>query len=701
MPVRLRGVITYADPEWHNLFLHDESGDIYAETTQPDVRAGQWVEMTGQTSRGGFAPEVANAVVTILGVTNLPVAARVDLQDLANGTLDAHWVQLEGVVRRVAGESSHVTLAVMTRAGRFRVILPKISNQPPPAHLVDALVSIQGACSSQLNTRGQLSGVTLHVPGLEQIRILEAVPPDAFAARTVPIKAVATFDPDRLAGRRVKVSGVVTLLLPGRGFIVEDNNGGMRVSTAEEADLRVGDTVEVLGFPAMGEFSPCLEEAIVRRTRPGLLPRPTKTTAEEILAQGTHDMRLVQLQAELVQSVPRSAQQRLVLQDGSIIFSAHLQTFGPGQQLPPWASGSVVRLTAVCAIQGNERHDPETFRLLLASAGNVVLVTPAPWWTRGHTIFLAAGLGTAILIALAWIGLLRHQVRAQTKLVVAKQKELLDTSRLAGMAEVATSVLHNVGNVLTSVNVSSSLMADKIKHSKVGSLAKVVGLLQQHQADLGTFLTNDPKGKQLPPFLATLSEFLLIEQQGLLEEIQLLQKNIDHIKEVVAMQQSYSRVAGITELLDPKDLVEDAIRMNAGAFERHEVRIVREYDPKLPEITAEKHKVLQILVNLLQNAKYACDDSAQPVKQITVRLTNGGARIKLSVIDNGIGIPAENLTRIFNHGFTTRKDGHGFGLHSGALAAREMGGALLAASDGPARGARFTLELPLSPNAKS
>jgi signal transduction histidine kinase len=338
---------------------------------------------------------------------------------------------------------------------------------------------------------------------------------------------------------------------------------------------------------------------------------------------------------------------------------------------------------------------------LLADASNVVLVSAAPWWTRGHTIFLAAGLGTAVLVALAWIGLLRHQVRAQTRLIGAKQKELLETSRQAGMAEVATAVLHNVGNVLTSVNVSSSLMADKIKHSKVASLAKAVGLLQQHEADLGTFLTNDPKGKQLPSFLAALSNALLGEQHAVLEEIQLLQKNIDHIKEIVAMQQSYARVAGVSEPLDPKDLVEDAIRMNAGAFERHEVRIVREYDPKLPEITAEKHKVLQILVNLLQNAKYACDESDQPVKQITVRVTNGNARIKLSVIDNGIGIPPENLTRIFNHGFTTRKTGHGFGLHSGALAAREMGGTLLADSEGPARGARFTLELPLSPKARS
>ncbi|HWX23004.1 MAG TPA: HAMP domain-containing sensor histidine kinase [Candidatus Binatia bacterium] len=700
LPVRLHGVITYADPEWHNMFFHDGSADIYAETTQSDVRAGQWVELTGRTSRGGFAPEVTNAAVTVLGITNLPVPARVDLEDLANGTLDAHWVQLEGVVRRVTEEWSHVNLNVMTRQGRFRVILPNFSNQPPPTHLVDALVSVQGACSSQLNARGQLSSIALHVPGLEQIRVLEGVSPNAFAARTIPIETVATFDPERLAGRRVKISGVVTLLLPGRGFIIQDSTGGIRASTAQQTDLQVGEAVDVLGFPTMGEFSPCLEEATVRRTGPGHPPRPAKTTAEQILAQGTNDMRLVQLQATLVQGIPQSARQRLVLQDGPIIFSANFQASGQGQHLPPWASGTVVRLTGVCSIQGNEQHDPETFRLLLAGANEVILVTPAPWWTRRHTIFLAGSLVGAILLALAWVGLLRRQVRAQTELIRANQKDLLETSRQAGMAEVATAVLHNVGNVLTSVNVSSNLMADKLKQSKVGSLAKAVGLLEQHQTELGAFLTRDPKGKQLPSFLARLSGVLIREQQGLLEEIKLLHKNIEHIKEIVAMQQSYARVSGVSEVVQPKDLVEDAIRMNASALERHEVRIVREYDAKIPQISTERHKVLQIVVNLLHNAKYACEESGRPDKQIIVRLANGDGRVKLSVIDNGIGIPKENLTRIFNHGFTTRKGGHGFGLHSGALAAKEMGGALRVDSEGPGQGARFTLELPLSPQSK-
>ncbi|HYV32038.1 MAG TPA: HAMP domain-containing sensor histidine kinase, partial [Candidatus Binatia bacterium] len=151
-----------------------------------------------------------------------------------------------------------------------------------------------------------------------------------------------------------------------------------------------------------------------------------------------------------------------------------------------------------------------------------------------------------------------------------------------------------------------------------------------------------------------------------------------------------------TETVQVSTLVEDALRMNASALVRHDVEAIREF-AQAPPIAVEKNKVLQILVNLVRNAKQACDESGRPDKQITVRVANSDARVQISVADNGVGIPPENLTRIFNHGFTTRKDGHGFGLHSGALTARELGGSLSAHSEGPGHGATFTVELPLHP----
>jgi len=277
----------------------------------------------------------------------------------------------------------------------------------------------------------------------------------------------------------------------------------------------------------------------------------------------------------------------------------------------------------------------------------------------------------------------------------AVHKQLLETSRQAGMAEVATSVLHNVGNVLNSVNISAGLVFDHVSRSKATTLGRVVALLQEHASDLAGFVTNHPQGRNVPAFLRQLDTRLTTERESIQHEVTLLRDNIEHIKEIVSMQQEYAKVSGVTELLQVADLVEDSLRMNAAALVRHGVTVEREFQ-ELPAISVEKHKVLQILVNLIRNAKYACDERGHDDKRIKVRVCNGKERVKIAVSDNGIGIPPENLTRIFNHGFTTRKTGHGFGLHSGALAATEMGGVLRVHSEGPGCGATFTLELPHS-----
>ena len=274
-------------------------------------------------------------------------------------------------------------------------------------------------------------------------------------------------------------------------------------------------------------------------------------------------------------------------------------------------------------------------------------------------------------------------------------KQLLETSRRAGMAEVATSVLHNVGNVLNSVNISCSVLATAVRESHVKTVDKIAKLLEEHAADLPRFFASDPHGQKLPGFVARLAARLAREQESLLKEVQHLADHINHIKEIVAMQQSYGKVFGVTERLNVVDLVEDSLRMNAGALIRHQVLSIREYED-VPPVTVEKHKVLQILVNLIRNAKYACDESGRTDKRLTVRVSHASDRVRISVIDNGVGIPAENITRIFSHGFTTRKEGHGFGLHSAVLAAQELGGSLFAQSEGTGKGATFTLEIPHS-----
>jgi len=278
-------------------------------------------------------------------------------------------------------------------------------------------------------------------------------------------------------------------------------------------------------------------------------------------------------------------------------------------------------------------------------------------------------------------------------------RQLLEASRLAGMAEIATNVLHNVGNVLNSVNISAGLIGDRLRASKLKGLERAVGLMDEHAGDLGAFLTQDTRGKLLPGYLRDLAQVLLAEQAAIAEELALLAKSVDHIKEVVATQQSYAGASRVVEFLKFDELLDDALRMNAGALTRHKVEVVKQI-PELPELPLDRHRLLQILVNLISNAKQAMSGAPagrSPCITLGAALLTApdGRVLRITVADNGEGIVSENLVRVFAHGFTTRSNGHGFGLHSCAMAAQEMGGTLSAHSQGTGCGATFVLEIPL------
>jgi len=289
---------------------------------------------------------------------------------------------------------------------------------------------------------------------------------------------------------------------------------------------------------------------------------------------------------------------------------------------------------------------------------------------------------------------LEQRVEERTRQLKDTQSELMDTARQAGMAEIATNVLHNVGNVLNSVNISADLVSRKLRSSKALGLGKAMNLINEHSHDLGHFLTEDEKGKLLPGYLNQLVEAIAVEQQGLTDELAQLSKSVDHIKDIVSTQQSYAGANTLMEPLVVSELLEDALRMNSGALTRHHVTVIKEYG-EVPRIMGDKHRLLLILINLISNAKYAMAGVSNHARNMTLKATVVDEELQISVKDEGEGIPAENMTRIFAHGFTTRKDGHGFGLHSCALAAIEMNGHLTVHSEGPGTGATFVLQLPL------
>ncbi|WP_426139554.1 ATP-binding protein [Pseudomonas sp. DWP3-1-2] len=289
---------------------------------------------------------------------------------------------------------------------------------------------------------------------------------------------------------------------------------------------------------------------------------------------------------------------------------------------------------------------------------------------------------------------LKARVRAAIRMSQV-QTELHAKSRQAGMAEIATTVLHNVGNVLNSVNVSAELVTSQMRTSKAQGLSKVAQMMNEHVNDLSDFLTSDQKGKMLPGYLLKLAELVTAEQQGIIEELGRLTKGVDHINAIVAAQQSYAVAVSILETVPVPELIDDALRMSAGSLARQEVKVVKEF-ADLPLLSLDRHRVLLILVNLISNARQALDGVIDRSPCITFGASlSDGPVLRITVADNGNGIAPESLARIFTHGFTTRKDGHGFGLHSCALAAQEMGGSLTVHSDGAGQGATFTLDIPL------
>jgi NO-binding membrane sensor protein with MHYT domain len=294
------------------------------------------------------------------------------------------------------------------------------------------------------------------------------------------------------------------------------------------------------------------------------------------------------------------------------------------------------------------------------------------------------------LLGVAWD--VSEQVRQEERRLEL-QMQLREVSRHAGMAEVATGVLHSVGNLLNSLGVSTSLVLTGLRDSRAGNVTRIAKLLNDNSQRLGVFLESDPRGREIPAYLSQLGEHLGGENRALYTEMQAIAAHVEHIGKIVAAQQTYARRGGVTEEVDVAELVDNALALNfAGA---PDVIVQRDYQP-IPHLTLDRHKLMQILGNLLSNARHALRDLKQGKRVLTVRLRPSAQSLSIQIEDTGVGIAADVLTRLFAFGFTTKKDGHGFGLHASANLAKELGGEISAHSDGPGRGARFSLSLPVA-----
>lgn len=749
-PVKFQGVVTFVFHGGLRAHVQGEREGIYiacANNAPQPLNVGDLCEFEGYSSKGAFSPVATYRVRRLLGRGHVPEPLRPEWSQLANGSLDSQWVEVEGLVISVRGRD----LVLGLRGGELS---SRVFEGDPAelASLRDSVVRVRGTIRGFANARAQQNRVLLQVTSPGQITVCDPAPDDPFAIPEKSFAELHEFDANAAALRRVRSRGQVVHVRDGIAYL-SDGTNGMRVSARSSTRFAPGDIVEVVGFPQMEGFTLSMRQALVRVVGREALPAPLLISAEDMYNR-VHDSKLVKMQATLVSVRTNQSDYLIELQAGRQNFLARLDAKLGALPLAP--VGSKVQIAGLYTTGSNvpnRTNQLRTFELLLNSPADLTIVETPPWWNLRKVLSLL-GLMTLILVLSAvWISALRRRVEQRTRELrseidvrrrtqqdleertLALQREiqerkqvqqqleekktrleneieerrrmeqevekvnqqLVHASRLAGQAEVASSVLHNVGNVLNSVNISASIVASGLKDWKSINLVKAAEMLKNRRAIFEGLPTDDSL-RLLPDYLQKFAAYSDSTRTTLIREVADLSQNVDHIKKIVAMQQNYARVAGVSERVDPAELMESAFKINARAYERHGIAFERRFSPA-PELTIDRHKVLQILVNLLQNAKDACKAKGGKSHRVIGRIEVEGESVVFEIADTGIGISPENMKQLFSHGFTTRKDGHGFGLHSAALAAKELGGAVTAASEGIGSGATFTVRIPVGKTA--
>lgn len=461
-PVRLRGVVTFYNQSLFSRFVQDNTAGIYlGDYPNPvPLAPGQIVEIVGTTSPGEYAPIVTPQTVELKGTGTLPAAKPVSFEELASGREDSQLVEVRGIVRSATIDpaTKFLLIEIATGGGRLTAYA---TNLPPTQtkDLVDCTVRVRGVCSTQFNRQRQLFYIRILVPRPADFVVETPAPADPYAIPTQTIASLLQFTPQGTYGHRVKVAGTVIYQQLGETVFVQDENQGLFVRTKQLAPLKAGDRVEVLGFPAQGQYTPSLQDAVYRKVRSGFAPEPAPIALGEAL-KGTHDCRLVRLEANLLDRVRYGREQFLVLEAQNFVFHAYSEQKQVGS-FSDLENGSRVAVTGVCLIEpgtdwrAGEAWRAKSLRLLLRSAADVALITSPPWWTLTRLLWMIALLGVVVLAAFAWVGVLRRRVQHQTEIIRQKlQLEAALKERYLELFENANDIVytHDLAGRLTSIN---------------------------------------------------------------------------------------------------------------------------------------------------------------------------------------------------------------------------------------------------------
>ena len=510
-PVRLRGVVTFFDPNQYFQFVQDETAGIYFSldnlSGNPPLAAGQLVELEGEANPGEYAPVVAARRIQILGEGTFPAAKPVTFEQLASGQQDSQFTEIHGIVRAVhEDEGGRYLVEIATGGGR----LTAHAGSLPVAQsgdLVDSTVTVRGVCVTRFNRQRQLFDIRLLVPRPTDLVVDVAAPADPFAIPPKPIENLLQFTPQGPYGHRVKVVGTVIYRQDDDTLYIEDKTEGLYVETKQPGTLSVSDQVEVLGFPAKGEYTPMLQDATFRKIGSGPLPEPDVINCDEAL-KGTHDCRLVRIEATVLDRARQSHEQFLVLQaDNSFIFHAYLEKKNGGENFAYLQNGSKVAVTGVCLIetgnnwQAGELWRAKSFRILMRSASDIFVLKRPPWWNLQKLLWATGILGVVLLAAFTWVVVLRRRVHKQTGIIRQKlQTEAALKERYEDLFENANDMVFTTDpdGCITSINQTGERLL-QARREEILAKSMLEFVVEEQRAVVRQWFEQVTGGGELPP----------------------------------------------------------------------------------------------------------------------------------------------------------------------------------------------------------
>jgi two-component system, sensor histidine kinase and response regulator len=459
-PVRLDAVVTYYASQGFDfltqetpptqtapdMFIQDSTAGIWVNVPVggSSAEAGQSIEIEGVTEALDFAPQIGKPRWKVIGRAPMPTARRTSFERMASTMEDSQWVEIEGIVRSAERKKGVLGLNVAVSGGQVRALIPEPGQQVPDG-LIDTEVRIRGACGALFNQKNQLIGVLLYVPGLDQVEIMKPASADPFAAPVQPISSPQQFTPEGMSGHRIHVSGVVSFQQPGSLLYISDGGVGLRVETRQATRVRPGDRLDVLGFPHLSGFRPVLEDAIFRVITEGPPPKPTPTTAKQLL-EGEYDSALVSIQANLLEKSLFPGNEILMLQDGRLTFSASMAADGGDDKLDSLPAGSRLQVTGVCVAQKDENGSNQSFRILFDGSNDVNILKQPSWWTARHASDVLGWTGVILLAVMVWVVVLRRKVQQQTETMHQRLE------REAALEEQHRDLFENANDLIQSVD---------------------------------------------------------------------------------------------------------------------------------------------------------------------------------------------------------------------------------------------------------